>query len=107
MSLYDWDSLEKYKNQKIMEENQKKVFSHIDKMKSSINNKYCLYCRFEIAEDNHHCPQIEGVGDQIVQFYFEMDDKIRKEIIGELKNDLLANEEFAQNIRNKILAYSL
>lgn len=104
MSLYE---LEKHRNQKIIEEKRKKIFSFIDKMNSSVKNKYCLYCRFEIKEENHHCKQLEGVGDQIVNSYFEMDDQIKKEILSELKNELLINEEFAQNIRNKILAYSL
>lgn len=103
MSLYDLNSVAKH----ILEGKQKKVFSHIERMKSSVRNKYCLYCRSEITEQSHHCKQIEGMGDQIVAVYFEMDEQSKKEILSELKNELLINEEFAQNIKNKILAYSL
>jgi len=105
--MQSWEALTKYQKHKDLNEKQKKVFSHIQKFKSSFKNKYCLYCRTEILEENHFCKQLENVGDQIVLFYFEFLDETKKEIINELKNELLIDQELSQTIRNKILAYSL
>lgn len=77
----------------------------IDKMKSSVRNKYCLFCRTEITEENHHCSQIENAGNKILKISLELG--LSKEIINEFKDESLLNEEFAQNIKNKLIAYNI
>jgi len=83
------------------------IFSNIEKMKSSINNNYCLFCRTEIIDKNHFCKELEEIGDKIVDFYFKLEDPEKKEVIEGLNNNIIKNQEFSENIRNKILAYSL
>lgn len=84
----------------------RKVLSYIQKLKSSVTNKYCLCCRTEISEKNHNCKEIESLSDKIVEICLEFK-KIDKEIMDELNSEILKNEEFANNIKNKILAYSI
>lgn len=84
----------------------RKVFSYIQKLKSSVINKYCLCCRTKISEKNHNCKEIEFLSNKIVEICLEFK-KIDKEIMEELNSEVLKNEEFANNIKNKILAYNL
>jgi|688.fasta_scaffold303406_2 hypothetical protein len=93
-------------NYKRLIENERKIFSIIEKMKSSIVNKYCLFCRTEIGT-GHDCLYLEKAGDQIINFYFTASDATKKEILNELKNSLFDEKEFVQNIKNKIIAHSL
>jgi hypothetical protein len=83
----------------------RKIILIIDKMKSSVKNKYCLFCRSEIKENNHSCEEIENVGNNIVTACLKFE--ISKEILEEFNDDLLKNEEFAQNIKNKLIAYNI
>lgn len=86
---------------------QKYISNYIDKFYSSFKNKYCLFCRTEIIENDHFCCQMENISDKLVEKYFELEDDFRKNIIQELNNLDIKNEESICNIRNKILAYSL
>jgi hypothetical protein len=88
-------------------EKQKIIFNYIEKMRSSLKNKYCLYCRTEMIEKNHHCKELETTGDVIAKVYFELNDDLKKEIIFALNDLWFKNIEFVENIKNKILAYSL
>lgn len=87
------------------EKKKREISLIVEKLKSSVRNKYCLYCRSEIIEKNHHCKEIEQIGDKILRVCLEIGEKT--EIIQELNSELLKNEEFAQNIKNKIIAYNI
>ena len=93
----------------------------LEKIKSSIKNKYCLFCRSEIIED-HYCEQLEILEDKLVEIFFEIKSEdnfyyedhwsketksIKKEIMDYLEDPLIKNEQVIENIKNKILAYSL
>jgi hypothetical protein len=66
-----------------------------------------LCCRTEISGNSHNCKEIELLGDKIVEICLELSKNIDKEIMDELNSEVFKNEEFANNIKNKILAYSL
>lgn len=85
----------------------KKVFSCIQKLKSSANNKYCLFCRTEIVKNNHICKEVEQFSDMMVQLCLQLDRDTNKKIMEELNCELLRNQDFACNIKNKIIAYNL
>lgn len=88
------------------EKKKRELFSIVEKLKSSVRNNYCLFCRSEIIEKNHHhCKEVEMIGDKILNICLQIGEK--KEIIEELNSDLLKNQEFAQNIKNKIIAYNI
>ena len=92
---------------KIFQE-QKEITNIIERMKSSIKNKYCLYCKTEITEDDHNCKSLEITGDKIVDFYFQLATKdFKKEILENLNDPIIKNKEFAEMVRNKILAFSM
>ena len=92
---------------KIFQE-EKKITNIIERMKSSIRNKYCLYCKTEIIEENHNCKSLEKIGDKIVNFYLNSATiNFKKEILENLNDPIIKNEEFSETVRNKILAYSL
>lgn len=86
---------------------QRLIFNYIGKFRSSVTNKYCLFCRSEIVEKKHYCEVIKKIENIVVEKYFELDDDFKKTIIEELRDPLIQNEEGIENIRNKILAYSL
>ena len=48
---------------------QKLIFKFINIFKSSFANKYCLFCRTEIIEEDHFCDQVERIGDKLVAKY--------------------------------------
>lgn len=93
---------------KIFQE-QKEIIGIIEKMKSSIKNKYCLYCKLQIVEDdNHNCKSLEIIGNKIVDFYLLFATKdFKKEILENLNDPIIKNKEFAEMVRNKILAFSM
>ena len=92
---------------KIFQE-QKEITSIIEKMKSSVKNNYCLYCKTEIKEDDHNCKSLEITGDKVVNFYFKLANKdFKQEILENLNDPIIKNKEFAELIRNKIFAYSI
>ena len=86
---------------------QKEITNIIERMKSSIKNKYCLYCKTEIKE-NHNCKSLEIIGNKIVDFYLNLaNNDFKKEILENLNDPIIKNEEFVEIVKNKILAYSL
>jgi hypothetical protein len=82
----------------------------VEKIKSSMRNKYCLFCRSEIFE-NHYCNQLETLENKILKVFSEINSKdsklIKKEIMDSLCDPMIKDIQVVENIKNKILAYSL
>ena len=85
---------------------QRLITSYLDKFKSSIRNKYCLFCRTEIIDD-HYCVQLSNLEDKVIEIYFELNKEEKKEIYDVINDSDFNLLEFIKNIKNKILAYSL
>lgn len=115
----------KYLSEKC-EQEKKNILKCLEKFKSSIKNKYCLFCREEISGNDHYCSNIESLEEKVLQSYFKIslkmeetcssedfveEEKIikenKKEIIEFLNEDSIKNKELFVNLRNKILAYSM
>ena len=114
-------SMELKKLSEKCEKEKKNILNCLDKFKSSIRNKYCLFCREKILDNDHYCSKIESVESKIIETYFEIkslnenksdeEEKIikenKKEIMDLLNEESFKNKELFINLRNKILAYSM
>jgi hypothetical protein len=76
----------------------KQIFLFIEKIRSSIKNNYCLFCRTEM-DCGHYC--------EFLKIYLLLDEATKKEVVSYLDKDLFSKSEIVQQIKNKILAYSL
>lgn len=92
-------------NDKNYKLHKKNIFLCLNKMKSSIKNNYCLFCRAEITDQNHCCEEINVTTDKLVSCCLKLE--ISKEILDELNDEIFKNQEFVQNIKNKLIAYNI